>query len=147
MMAGGVGGGSGGAGGGRVEVISSKGCSRLFVGLSSSVPSFRGVQSFEAVTSTASSSVASESLLQLPSNAPFSGLVICVTGLSKGIYLIPLILYILYFSTLPAPVLLLFYTNFAFCIFVFYFILSCMNFTAFIFARITAILISTVIPV
>ncbi|XP_044479540.1 uncharacterized protein LOC123206417 isoform X1 [Mangifera indica] len=83
MMAGGVGGGSGGAGGGRVEVISSKGCSRLFVGLSSSVPSFRGVQSFEAVTSTASSSVASESLLQLPSNAPFSGLVICVTGLSK----------------------------------------------------------------
>ncbi|KAL9442073.1 hypothetical protein AB3S75_020559 [Citrus x aurantiifolia] len=68
-------------GGGRVEVVSSKGCSRLFLG---SVPSLRrlrgGVQSFESM-SPASSSLASDSVL--PSNAPFSGLVICVTGLSK----------------------------------------------------------------
>ncbi|KAH9804968.1 brct domain-containing DNA repair protein-related [Citrus sinensis] len=70
-----------GGGGGRVEVVSSKGCSRLFLG---SVPSLRrlrgGVQSFESM-SPASSSLASDSVL--PSNAPFSGLVICVTGLSK----------------------------------------------------------------
>ncbi|KAH9653036.1 brct domain-containing DNA repair protein-related [Citrus sinensis] len=68
-------------GGGRVEVVSSKGCSRLFLG---SVPSLRrlrgGVQSFESM-SPASSSLASDSVL--PANAPFSGLVICVTGLSK----------------------------------------------------------------
>lgn len=72
-----------GGGGGRVEVVSSKGCSRLFLG---SVPSLRrlrgGVQSFESM-SPASSSLASDSVL--PSNAPFSGLVICVTGLSKGL--------------------------------------------------------------
>ncbi|KAJ0031660.1 hypothetical protein Pint_13639 [Pistacia integerrima] len=80
---GGAGAGSAGAGGGRVEVISSKGCSRLFVGLSPSLPSFKSVQSFEATMSPASSSIGSESLLHLRSNAPFSGLVICVTGLSK----------------------------------------------------------------
>ncbi|XP_031287014.1 uncharacterized protein LOC116145708 isoform X1 [Pistacia vera] len=89
MMGGGAGAGAGagagsaGAGGGRVEVISSKGCSRLFVGLSPSLPSFKSVQSFEATMSPASSSIGSESLLHLRSNAPFSGLVICVTGLSK----------------------------------------------------------------
>ncbi|KAL9444959.1 hypothetical protein AB3S75_018037 [Citrus x aurantiifolia] len=68
-------------GGGRVEVVSSKGCARLFLG---SVPSLRrlrgGVQSFESM-SPASSSLASDAVL--PANAPFSGLVICVTGLSK----------------------------------------------------------------
>ncbi|KAL5850703.1 hypothetical protein ACOSQ4_008716 [Xanthoceras sorbifolium] len=69
-------------GGGRVEVINSKGCSRLFIGLSaSSLPSFRGVQSFETMSPASTSSVASESAVR--SNGPFSGLVICVTGLSK----------------------------------------------------------------
>lgn len=66
----------------RVEIIESKGCSRLFVGLSSSVPSFRGLQSFEPMT-PAPSSVESESVVRF--NGPFSDLVICVTGLSKGI--------------------------------------------------------------
>lgn len=72
----------GGGGGGKVEVISSKGCSRLFVGFSSSIPSFRGLQSFEPM-SPATSSAGSEPLL-VRSSGPFSGLVICVTGLSKG---------------------------------------------------------------
>lgn len=67
---------------GRVEVVNSKGCSKLFAGYSGSVTFLRGLQSVDAM-SRASSSVASDSLL--PSNAPFSGLVICVTGLSKGI--------------------------------------------------------------
>ncbi|KAG8635981.1 uncharacterized protein LOC110603663 isoform X2 [Manihot esculenta] len=71
----------GGGGGGKVEVISSKGCSRLFVGFSSSIPSFRGLQSFEPM-SPATSSAGSEPLL-VRSSGPFSGLVICVTGLSK----------------------------------------------------------------
>ena len=71
-----MGGGGDGGGGGRVEVVSSKGCSRLLVGISSSLPSMRGLQSFEPM-SPASSSVAR-------SSGPFSGLVICVTGLSKG---------------------------------------------------------------
>lgn len=73
---GGVGGGGSGGGGGRVEVISSKGCSRLLVGISSSLPSMRGLQTFEPI-SPASSSLGR-------SSGPFSGLVICVTGLSKG---------------------------------------------------------------
>nr|KYP45629.1 DNA topoisomerase II-binding protein 1 [Cajanus cajan] len=60
-------------GDGRVEVVSGKGCSRLF---SSSLPSFRGLQPLEPM-SPVSSSVA------VPSTAPFAGLVICVTGLSK----------------------------------------------------------------
>ncbi|KAK9266066.1 hypothetical protein L1049_021471 [Liquidambar formosana] len=63
-------------GGGRVEVISSKGCSRLFVGFSS----FRGLQPLEPMTPS-SASVASEPVVS--SSGPFSGLVICVTGLSK----------------------------------------------------------------
>lgn len=67
---------------GKVEVINSKGCSRLFVGLSASIPSFRGLQSFEPM-STVTSSAGSESVL-VRSNGPFAGLVICVTGLSKG---------------------------------------------------------------
>ncbi|KAJ9702144.1 hypothetical protein PVL29_004062 [Vitis rotundifolia] len=72
---GGVGGGGSGGGAGTVEVISSKGCSRLLVGISSSLPPMRGLKTFEPM-SPASSSVGR-------SNGPFSGLVICVTGLSK----------------------------------------------------------------
>ncbi|RVW52242.1 hypothetical protein CK203_077345 [Vitis vinifera] len=67
--------GGGGGGAGTVEVISSKGCSRLLVGISSSLPPMRGLKTFEPM-SPASSSVGR-------SNGPFSGLVICVTGLSK----------------------------------------------------------------
>ncbi|XVF35246.1 hypothetical protein REPUB_Repub18cG0129100 [Reevesia pubescens] len=65
----------------RVEVINSKGCSKLFVGFSPSVPSFRSFQSFEPM-SPASTSLGSEPLM-VRSTGPFSGLVICVTGLSK----------------------------------------------------------------
>ncbi|XVE97782.1 hypothetical protein REPUB_Repub03eG0048400 [Reevesia pubescens] len=65
----------------RVEVINSKGCSRLFVGFSSSVPSFRSFKSFEPM-SPASTSLGSEPLT-VRSTGPFSSLVICVTGLSK----------------------------------------------------------------
>ncbi|XP_022754732.1 uncharacterized protein LOC111303013 [Durio zibethinus] len=65
----------------RVEVINSKGCSRLFVWFPSSVPSFRSSQSFEPM-SPASTSLGSEPLT-VRSTGPFSGLVICVTGLSK----------------------------------------------------------------
>ncbi|MCD7459312.1 hypothetical protein HAX54_040610 [Datura stramonium] len=70
-------------GGGRVEVVSSKGCSKLLVDLSSS---FRGIPSYSLepfMSPASSSSVMSESILTTPSNSPFSGLVICVTGLSK----------------------------------------------------------------
>ncbi|XP_015572977.1 uncharacterized protein LOC8258608 isoform X1 [Ricinus communis] len=75
------GGGGGGDGLGKVEVINSKGCSRLFVGLSSSIPSFRGLQSFEPMSPT-TASIGSEAVL-VRSTGPFSGLVICVTGLSR----------------------------------------------------------------
>ncbi|XP_057985797.1 uncharacterized protein LOC110662256 isoform X2 [Hevea brasiliensis] len=71
----------GGGGVGKVEVINSKGCSRLLVGFSSSIPSFRGLQSFEPMF-PATSSVGSEPLL-VRSSGPFAGLVLCVTGLSK----------------------------------------------------------------
>ncbi|XP_077236394.1 uncharacterized protein LOC143877947 isoform X2 [Tasmannia lanceolata] len=57
----------------RVEVIDSKGCSRLIAGISSSLASLR---SFEPMSPA--SSAFSESIV-----GPFSGLVICVTGLSK----------------------------------------------------------------
>ncbi|KAJ8751109.1 hypothetical protein K2173_016290 [Erythroxylum novogranatense] len=67
-------------GDGRVQVIDHKGCSRLFVGFTSSMPSFIGLQSFEPM-STVTPSVGSESAVQ--SNGPFAGLVVCVTGLSK----------------------------------------------------------------
>ncbi|KAL3023214.1 hypothetical protein AAZX31_04G056200 [Glycine max] len=61
-------------GDGRVEVVSGKGCSRLF---SSSLPSFRGLQPLEPMSPASSP-------LQVPSSTtPFAGLVICVTGLSK----------------------------------------------------------------
>ncbi|KAK6158795.1 hypothetical protein DH2020_006109 [Rehmannia glutinosa] len=77
-MGGGVGGG-----GGRVEVIAGKGCSRLFVDFSTS---FRGIPSFslEPLSPASSVSAVSESPVKIvKSNGPFSGLVICVTGLSK----------------------------------------------------------------
>ncbi|GMI81361.1 hypothetical protein like AT2G26270 [Hibiscus trionum] len=65
----------------KVEVINSRGCSRLFVGFTSSVPSFRNFQSLEPM-SPAPTSLGSEPLTDR-SPGPFSGLVICVTGLSK----------------------------------------------------------------
>ncbi|KAE8714054.1 hypothetical protein F3Y22_tig00110201pilonHSYRG00150 [Hibiscus syriacus] len=68
----------------KVEVINSKGCSRLFVGFSPSVPSFRSFQSSEPMSS-APISLGSEPLT-VRSTGPFSGLVICVTGLSKGCF-------------------------------------------------------------
>ncbi|KAG5591734.1 hypothetical protein H5410_042248 [Solanum commersonii] len=70
-------------GGGRVEVVSSKGCSKLLVDFSSS---FRGIPSYSLepfMSPASSSSVMSQSIFTTPSNCPFSGLVICVTGLSK----------------------------------------------------------------
>ncbi|RVX17556.1 hypothetical protein CK203_003673 [Vitis vinifera] len=69
--------GGGGGGAGTVEVISSKGCSRLLVGISSSLPPMRGLKTFEPM-SPASSSVGR-------SNGPFSGLVICVTEARKQV--------------------------------------------------------------
>ncbi|XP_039004980.1 uncharacterized protein LOC120132238 [Hibiscus syriacus] len=65
----------------KVEVIDSKGCSSLFVGFSSSVPSYTRFQPFEPM-SPAPTSLGSEPLT-VRSPGPFSGLVICVTGLSK----------------------------------------------------------------
>lgn len=66
-----------------MEVVSSKGCSKLLVDFSSS---FRGIPSYSLepfMSPASSSSVMSQSILTTPSNCPFSGLVICVTGLSK----------------------------------------------------------------
>ncbi|XP_043703864.1 uncharacterized protein LOC122653963 [Telopea speciosissima] len=65
--------------GSRVEVINSKGCSRLSVGISSSLSSLRGMQSFEP-TYPASSAMSQPAVR---ASGPFAGLVICVTGLSK----------------------------------------------------------------
>lgn len=65
--------------GGRVEVIDSRGCSKLFVGIPS-LPSFGSLHSVEPM-SPASFSAASEP--SVGGTGPFSGLVICVTGLSK----------------------------------------------------------------
>lgn len=81
-------------GGGRVEVVSSKGCSGLF---SPSSHLLRGlhVQPLEPMTPV-SSFHGSESV-EGRSSAPFSGLIICVTGLSKGM---------LAFINIPAYVLL-----------------------------------------
>lgn len=69
-------------GGGVVEAIKSKGCSRLLVGISYPLNSFKGLQPVEPM-SPASSSIRSERVV-VRSGAPFAGLVICVTGLSKG---------------------------------------------------------------
>jgi hypothetical protein len=81
-------GGAGDGGSGRVQVVDSKGCSRLFVGMSASLPSFRGLQSLEPM-SPVTSSIGSEPVV-VRSHGPFAGLVICVTGLSKGIYFVVL---------------------------------------------------------
>ncbi|KAI5669535.1 hypothetical protein M9H77_19388 [Catharanthus roseus] len=74
-------------GGGKVEVISSKGCSRLLAEISPSIPSFRGhgLQSYavEPMSPASNSSAVSESATENRTRGPFSGLVICVTGLSK----------------------------------------------------------------
>ncbi|CAK7352742.1 unnamed protein product [Dovyalis caffra] len=77
-----MGGGGDGGSGGRVQVIDSRGCSRLFVGISASVSSFRGLQSFEPMSPTASS--VGSGPVAVRSHGPFTGLVICVTGLSKA---------------------------------------------------------------
>lgn len=66
----------GGIGGGRVEVIDAKGCSRLFMDFSSS---FRGIPAFSLEPSSPTP------VKTVKLKGPFSGLVICVTGLSKGI--------------------------------------------------------------
>ncbi|KAL6524178.1 hypothetical protein OROMI_031273 [Orobanche minor] len=78
-----MGGGSIGGGGGRVEVITGKGCSRQFMNFSSS---FRKISSFslEPLSPASSNYTVSESAVKIvKSNGPFSGLVVCVTGLSK----------------------------------------------------------------
>ncbi|XP_040931257.1 uncharacterized protein [Gossypium hirsutum] len=67
----------------RVETINSKGCSRLFVGFSSSIPSFRTFRSFDLMSPSPTTSHGSELSTMVRSLGPFSGLVICVTGLSK----------------------------------------------------------------
>lgn len=78
-----MGGAGGGGGSGKVEVVESKGCSKLLIGLSTPMSSMRSLHPFEPM-SPASSSLASETFTAR-SGAPFAGLVICVTGLSKGI--------------------------------------------------------------
>ncbi|XP_072980616.1 uncharacterized protein [Typha angustifolia] len=65
--------------GGRVEVVSSKGCSRLFVG--TSLSSFCNLRSAETMSSASSSVLLEPTVPQ--AGGPFAGLVICVTGLSK----------------------------------------------------------------
>ncbi|XP_019179442.1 PREDICTED: uncharacterized protein LOC109174631 isoform X2 [Ipomoea nil] len=70
---------------GRVEVIGSKGCSKLFVDISSS---FRGLQPHSLdpplpMSPASSNTVVTESRVAARSVGPLSGLVICVTGLSK----------------------------------------------------------------
>lgn len=73
-----------------MEVISSKGCSRLLAEISPSISSFRGhgFQSYPMEPSSPASTASATSELTTRDNrprGPFSGLVICVTGLSKGI--------------------------------------------------------------
>ncbi|KAJ4958915.1 hypothetical protein NE237_026026 [Protea cynaroides] len=65
--------------GSRVEVINSKGCSRLSVGISSSLSSLRRMQYFEPMSPASSAMSQSD----VRTSGPFAGLVICVTGLSK----------------------------------------------------------------
>ncbi|KAM7510708.1 hypothetical protein LguiB_009583 [Lonicera macranthoides] len=67
----------------RVEVINSRGCSKVFGELtSSSFPSFRGLKT-SSLEPPSMSPLSSSSSLISQSKGPFSGLVICVTGLSK----------------------------------------------------------------
>ncbi|XP_054818856.1 uncharacterized protein LOC129318227 isoform X3 [Prosopis cineraria] len=67
-------------GGGRVEVVSSKGCSGLF---SPSLPLVRGLHLQPLEPMTPVSSFHGSEPMEGRSSAPFAGLVICVTGLSK----------------------------------------------------------------
>jgi hypothetical protein len=62
-----------------VEVVVTKGCSRLHIGTR---PSSCSVRSTEMMSTT--SSVALLGPTDRQRDGPFSGLVICVTGLSKG---------------------------------------------------------------
>ncbi|KAG6389538.1 hypothetical protein SASPL_151009 [Salvia splendens] len=71
----------GGIGGGRVEVIDAKGCSRMFMDISSS---FRGIPTFcLEPPSPATAAVSETPVKTVKRKGPFSGLVICVPGLSK----------------------------------------------------------------
>ncbi|KAI4377507.1 hypothetical protein MLD38_015118 [Melastoma candidum] len=64
--------------GDRVEVVSSLSCSKLLAGFPTAMPSSGGLPADPSMSPAVSSRSASRS-----SSAPFSGLVICVTGLSK----------------------------------------------------------------
>ncbi|XP_068660636.1 uncharacterized protein [Aristolochia californica] len=64
---------------GGVEVIKNQGCSKLIVGISSSFPSLESSHLMELASPA--SSVVSDSPVR--ANGPFTGLIICVTGLSK----------------------------------------------------------------
>lgn len=72
---------------GKVEVISSQGCSRLVAEISTSFPSFRGhgfqSSAMEPMSPVSVASGVDESGRKNRPRGPFSGLVICVTGLSK----------------------------------------------------------------
>ncbi|XP_011657362.1 uncharacterized protein LOC101211759 [Cucumis sativus] len=68
-------------GGGTVEVVSSKGCSRLLFGFSSPLSSLGGLQQLESMSLASPSSRSEPVKVRLA--GPFTGLVICVTGLSK----------------------------------------------------------------
>lgn len=57
-----------------MDVVNSKGCSRLFPGFSASLNSFKFIELMSPASSAISESVVA---------GPFTGLVICVTGLSK----------------------------------------------------------------
>ncbi|CDP19691.1 unnamed protein product [Coffea canephora] len=74
-------------GGGKVEVISSKGCSRLVAEISTSFSSLRGhgfqSSAMEPMSPVSVASGVDESGRKNRPRGPFSGLVICVTGLSK----------------------------------------------------------------
>ncbi|KAI3496335.1 hypothetical protein L1887_38693 [Cichorium endivia] len=71
-------------GNGAVKVITKKAYSRLLVDITCKLgsSSFRGLQSSDPAMSPSTSS-SSVSVIRSSSNSPFSGLVICVTGLSK----------------------------------------------------------------
>ncbi|KAK1263888.1 hypothetical protein QJS04_geneDACA013513 [Acorus gramineus] len=66
----------------RVEVIDSKGCSRLLVGLGTPLHSLGSPRSYSS-RSMASSLPASDMSMKPSTSGPFAGLTICVTGLSK----------------------------------------------------------------
>ncbi|KAK3027518.1 hypothetical protein RJ639_040233 [Escallonia herrerae] len=71
-------------GGGRVKVINTKGCSRLFGEITnSSLASFRALRPDPTPIMSPCSQQQLGELLPSTTAGPFSGLVICVTGLSK----------------------------------------------------------------